>query len=352
MKKAGQNPSMPILLSFQQKRFLQSYFYQFTHQVTERDLNPIYEALQYRKPPPAFRDYQLAIDALSGCLQEPERDVDRPFELDDRFAPLLKAVLLACRRTVAEDVDRRRAKTLHPEALAALNAELSAFDEFASQPWYRQTSAFAVPRLAEYLTLEEVERVLRSRNVRLQEREFDEKFHLLQAPRLLLPDVVYYREMSGVRGNPVALAFVDIDDFKRLNTDFGHHMVDLRILPVFMRALEAFTFARGFAYRMGGDEYAVLLGNGRGALGACEELRQHLSALRYDEIPDTITVSVGMIVLPPDSELSDMAVLERANRAMRFAKDHGKDRIATYVRDGFADEHLTLWPTGGIASPS
>ncbi len=156
--------------------------------------------------------------------------------------------------------------------------------------------------------------------------------------------------MSGVRGNPVALAFVDIDDFKRLNTALGHLAVDLHVLPVLMRALEAFSFARGFAYRMGGDEYAVLLGNGRGALGSFDELRQHIAGLRYHEIPDTTTISLGVAVVPSDCELSDMAVLERANRAMRHAKDHGKDCVATFTANGFADKDVTLWSLAGVPS--
>jgi diguanylate cyclase (GGDEF)-like protein len=175
-----------------------------------------------------------------------------------------------------------------------------------------------------------------------REREYDEKFHLLQAPRLLIPDLAYYREASGARGNSVALAFVDIDDFKHLNTKHGHITVDQCVLPVFMRHLEAFTFARGHAYRMGGDEYAILLGNGQGAVEALAALRQSVPALTYHGVSDHLTVSIGLCSVPPTLDRSDHDVYERANRAMLYAKDQGKNCIATYCGEKLADSELTV----------
>jgi diguanylate cyclase (GGDEF)-like protein len=187
-----------------------------------------------------------------------------------------------------------------------------------------------------------VERTLKSRNVHLAEREYDEKFHLLQAPRLVLPDLAYYRAASGVRGNSVALAFIDIDDFKRLNTKYGHHVIDLQVLPVFMRSLEAFAFARGFAYRMGGDEYVAILGNGQGAVQALDGLRSDVERLAFDGIPERLTISVGVCIALPSSDLSDMAIYERANSAMPFAKEHQKNSIATYVTEGLTEGDLEI----------
>jgi diguanylate cyclase (GGDEF)-like protein len=148
----------------------------------------------------------------------------------------------------------------------------------------------------------------------------------------------------------VALAFVGIDHFKSLNTALGHNVVDLHVLPVFMRAMEAFIFVRGFAYRLGGDEYGVLFGNGRGALGACKELRENIARLRYHEVLQTVTVSVGIAIAQPDCELADQAILERANRAMRYAKEQGRNCIGTYSSAGYGDEHLMLWPTVEMSS--
>jgi len=302
-------------------------------------INPIYAVLRYVEQPASLRSYREAVNTLEQAFAQPAIR-DEPFVLPATTAPLLKTILLAQRRAVASSVDERRSKTLHPDTLAVLDAEVQAFDVLAQEAWFVSASARSVPSLAEYLNLEEVEQILRDRQVRLPNREFDEKFHVLQAPRLALLDLAYYRAMNSVRGNPVALAFIDIDNFKRLNTELGHEMVDTTILPVFMRALESFMYARGFAYRMGGDEYVAVFANGRGAPGTCRELLDQMRGITYPGLREPLTISIGLVSVMPDCELSDRAVYERANRAMRYVKDAGKNCIGTYS-GGFLDSHLT-----------
>jgi diguanylate cyclase (GGDEF)-like protein len=196
--------------------------------------------------------------------------------------------------------------------------------------------------MSDYLTLEEVERHLRERNVRLSERQYDEKFHLLQAPTLLLPDIEYYRTVGAIRGNSTAVAYIDIDDFKALNTKYGHPKVDRDVLPIFMRALESFTFARGHAYRLGGDEYVLLLANGQGARAALMDLQQILRGLSYHEINESTLVSIGLCDVTPECCLSNQGIVERANRAMRHAKEHAKSGLVSYAQSSFREEDLVV----------
>jgi diguanylate cyclase (GGDEF)-like protein len=332
---------MPIVVSEEHRKFLLQQVDQFHIDFVHQEINHIYGALRYQRPPLSIQSYLDEIERWRAAVH-PQLQSAEDAPIDESFFPLLRTVLEARRRVVATDVDARRAKTLHPEAIATLNAELSDFDYFAGQDWFRSATPLPLPRLAEFLTLDEVERILTSRHVHLAEREYDEKFHLLQAPRLVLSDLAYYRDSSGVRGNPVALAFVDIDDFKRLNTKHGHHLVDQLVLPVFMRCLEAFAFARGFAYRNGGDEYVIILGNGQGALHALNELRNAVARLTFNSIPDQLTISIGVCIALPTSDLSDVALYERANTAMRFAKEHRKNCIATYMTECMRDSDLVI----------
>ena len=52
----------------------------------------------------------------------------------------------------------------------------------------------------------------------------------------------------------LAVAFLDIDDFKRFNSDYGETKVDRNLLTRFMQVLEAHVYHHGFAYRQGGKE--------------------------------------------------------------------------------------------------
>jgi diguanylate cyclase (GGDEF)-like protein len=331
---------MSIELSEQQRLFVQRQIDNFWDSLIRDELNPVQLVLRYRTPPPSIQAIVGEIERWRALWQMPVPSDNNKIDLS--FAPLIKSALLARRRVVATDVDERRTKTLHPEALASLDGELAEFDDFTSQDWFQNAAPLPIPRLAEFLTLQEVERLLQIRQLRLADREFDEKFHLLQAFRLLLPDLAFYRETSGVRGNPVALAFVDIDDFKRLNTKYGHKVVDEAILPIFMRRLEAFTFARGYSYRIGGDEYGVLLGNGKGAQQAFTELLSSIAELTFTGIEERLSVSIGLCTVPADSDLSEAAIYGRANRAMRYAKDHGKSTIATYANARMREEDLLI----------
>jgi diguanylate cyclase (GGDEF)-like protein len=342
---------MEIALSPPQREFLQQQVDKFYGDLLEREILPIRTALGLN-PPKLFTDPPTIKTVEDAFLRWRKLFIPSPEALEGQqitndFAPLLKAALVDRRRAVAADVDQRLEKTLHPEAIAAIKGELTPFDELASQAWFRDAVPLVLPRVADFLTLEQFERVLQERVLQgsrsgFREREYDEKFHLLQAPRLLIPDLAYYRETSGARGNSVALAFVDIDDFKHLNTTHRHVLVDQLVLPVFMRYLEAFTFARGFAYRMHGDEYAILLGNGQGAVNALDTLRRRIPTLTYQGVSERLTVSIGLCCVPPTLDRSDRDVYQLANRAMRYAKDQGKNCLATYTGEGLADSEFAI----------
>jgi diguanylate cyclase (GGDEF)-like protein len=340
----GENGSrMPIGLTWDLKQFLSTQLTVFWGDLDRSEIMPINAALQCRKPLPAIAACVQEMEGLRKAL-DAHTMRDQPVVLDDQFAPILKTILLAVRRLLSENVDERLEKTVHPTAIDTLREELAPFDELLQTPWCAGATPFVVPRMTDYLTLEEVEQVHKNLGVSLLPREYDEKFHLLQAPRLVLNDLNYYRKVSGARGLPVALAYVDIDGFKALNTKYRHEMIDKNLLPTFMRTLEAATFARGHAYRYGGDEYAIILGNGKGAAIILDDLRQEIARLAYLGIQETTTVSIGFILITPDCELSNQQARERANRAMHHAKDNGKNCLATF-NSGFNDDQLTILPT-------
>jgi diguanylate cyclase (GGDEF)-like protein len=256
----------------------------------------------------------------------------RPVPPDGSSVALIKRILLTYRMERATELQQLREKTTHLEILERLDEAIRPLDELASRPWFRAAVPYPTPRLAEYLDLERIER-LASQELRLCEREYDEKFHILQAPSLFLPDLRYYREKCAYRGLGVAVAFLDIDDFKaRFNTPHGETRVDRLVLPRFMRTLEAHVAFHGHAYRQGGDEYLIVLpGLSRPlAVAFLDELRLKLAALTYPEIQEPTQVTIGLCVADTDCPLTDQELRERANQAEAFAKRAGRNCIATY----------------------
>lgn len=197
--------------------------------------------------------------------------------------------------------------------------------------WFERIEALRLPRAKDFLPIQYIEQSATGQG-ELPPRQYDEKFHTLQAPALFLPDLAYFRARCEVRDAPLNVAFLDIDDFKTFNSDHGETKVDRNLLPLFMQTLEAHVYHHGFAYRQGGDEYLVLLPSlGKElALAFLGELRRKLAAVQYPDISGAPTVSFGVCCAEADCPLTDRELRDRANRAKKFAKDHGKNCIATY----------------------
>jgi diguanylate cyclase (GGDEF)-like protein len=269
------------------------------------------------------------IQQLIRCLTE---DDDTSPLRGGRWNGLIKRILLTYRMEKATELQQLREKTSHLEILERLDEAIRPLDELAARPWFRQAVPYPVPQLADYLDLERIECQL-GKTHRLSEREYDEKFHILQAPSLFLPDLRYYREKCALRGLPVAVAFLDIDEFKtRFNSRHGETRVDRNVLPRFMRALEAHVAFHGHAYRQGGDEYLLLVPGVSPELAVVflDELRRKLGALAYPEVEEKTTVSIGLCVADADCPLTDRELRDRANVAEAFAKRAGRNCIATY----------------------
>jgi len=129
---------------------------------------------------------------------------------------------------------------------------------------------------------------------------------------------------------PCGIAMLDLDHFKRVNDDFGHEEGD-RVLVDFARIAEAHCRKRDRLYRLGGEEFVLLLPNtpSEGIRAALENLRSAVQ--RELSAPDgrSVTVSAGAALLHGESEWTDW--LARADAALYRAKGRGRNRV---VMDG------------------
>jgi diguanylate cyclase (GGDEF)-like protein len=265
----------------------------------------------------------------------------------DPMLPMLKRAVIIWRREQAVRIQSLQDKTHHPEILGALDNQLDTLDTFVRQPWFEQTVPYKMPLLADVLPIQAIEENLaESMSSQLQTRKYDEKFHILQAPELFLPDVGYYRALTDLRGTRTTAAFLDIDHFSAFNEQpYNETVVDRNVLPVFMQEVEAHVHFHGHAYRQGGDEYLILLPglSETLALHFLDDLRQRVSELTFPNVNRQLTISIGVCSADPDCHLTDRELQEKANRAKQYAKDGDKDgapgrnRIATYRGNLFRD---------------
>jgi diguanylate cyclase (GGDEF)-like protein len=257
--------------------------------------------------------------------------------------PLFKQIILRYRRERAARTEGYREKTFHAGIIQTLDEDINSLDAVTGTDWFQKVDALRLPRARDFLPVQFIEQSATDQS-ELAPRHYDEKFHILQTPALFLPDLAYFRARCEVRDAPLTVAFLDIDDFKKFNTAHGETKVDRNLLPRFMQTVEAHVYHHGFAYRQGGDEYLVLLPSLSKELTVAflDELRRKLAAVQYPDIDGAPTVSIGVCCAEPDCPLTDSELRDRANLAKKFAKDQGKDCIATYEGPRLMPEELRV----------
>lgn len=248
--------------------------------------------------------------------------------LHDTMSGLLKRILISERRLAAERIEAPLAKVTEPKVAQALHRELRRYEDLMAAPWFEDARPQRIPRLTDFLSIRFAAEASPVRP-QLAPRVFDEKFHVLEAPRLFLGDLAHYRWECALRGAPIAVAFIDIDDFKAKNTLLTETVVDLKVLPPFMELLESFVFARGHAYRFGGDEYVLLLPNTERALAIqlFKELALRTAQLAFVGTSLRLSISQGVVLVDPDCALTDREILGKANQAKASAKTQHKGTI-------------------------
>jgi len=153
------------------------------------------------------------------------------------------------------------------------------------------------------------------------------------ANRVLLRDHLERALARRARSHgSVALLFVDLDDFKRINDSFGHAAGDQILVQVAERLVDAVR-ADDVVGRQSGDEFAVLLGHVRSedeAIASADRiLRELRRPIQLGARSIVVGGSVG-IALAGEHDASVEELMTQADAAMYAAKADGKDRHAVY----------------------
>ncbi len=127
----------------------------------------------------------------------------------------------------------------------------------------------------------------------------------------------------------LSLVLFDIDHFKRVNDTLGHPAGD-EVLAEFARRLRSVARVSDRAFRHGGEEFAVLLGDtdSDGASGLAARVLMAVAGSSFvaAQRPVRLTCSAGVTELAA-SDVSPEALLRRADRALYEAKSSGRNRV-------------------------
>jgi diguanylate cyclase (GGDEF)-like protein len=124
------------------------------------------------------------------------------------------------------------------------------------------------------------------------------------------------------------LAIIDIDHFKRINDKFGHLYGD-EVLLLFARAMVDAFRGGDSLFRIGGEEFVIVLGDidlGR-ALLVFDRFRQSIENYPFPQV-GKITISLGVCII--SGEDSPGAAIDRADQALYYAKNNGRNQVCVY----------------------
>jgi diguanylate cyclase (GGDEF)-like protein len=141
---------------------------------------------------------------------------------------------------------------------------------------------------------------------------------------------VLEKSLKSVRGTSrlIAFAFLDIDDFKKVNDTHGHDVGDA-LLKAFANRMRQALGDEGIVARLAGDEFAVVMDR----VDSAEDLHSDLVSLMEEmrrpfsdvSVPVTVTCSAGVAICAGGVPVTE--VLRTADKAMYRAKHDGKNRF-------------------------
>jgi diguanylate cyclase len=131
------------------------------------------------------------------------------------------------------------------------------------------------------------------------------------------------------QNNQLAVMFVDIDHFKKINDSLGHEVGD-KLLQSVAKRLVASVRRSDTVSRMGGDEFVVLLSQVEHSGDAAFSARKILRALSAPYLINNksldINVSIGVSTYPADGHDAE-GLISTADNAMYEAKQHGRNNF-------------------------
>lgn len=159
--------------------------------------------------------------------------------------------------------------------------------------------------------------------------------------------------MTGARegGTQLALLFVDLDHFKRVNDSLGHLVGDTLLRTVAAR-ITASLRATDVVARFGGDEFMVLLPNISQRADVDEVAQKLLVAieapLHAEGRPLSVTASGGIALFPHDGDTAE-ALIKHADTAMYLAKARGRAQYRFFDAAMASSAYAALVMEGELA---
>jgi diguanylate cyclase (GGDEF)-like protein/PAS domain S-box-containing protein len=147
--------------------------------------------------------------------------------------------------------------------------------------------------------------------------------------------IIHEMRLAKRNNHNLSLAILDIDFFKKYNDHYGHPQGDLALKKVSEVLLSSIKRAGDYAFRIGGEEFALLFSNLTPA-----ETKQHLLSIKEkiedlklmhekNEVSQYLTISIGAHTISPTTEITHEQLYIEADKALYLAKSKRNTVVVT-----------------------
>ncbi|WP_198305979.1 sensor domain-containing diguanylate cyclase [Arcobacter vandammei] len=126
---------------------------------------------------------------------------------------------------------------------------------------------------------------------------------------------------------------LDIDFFKKVNDNFGHHIGDDVLVEV-AQIIKSCTRATDTFGRWGGEEFLIICPNTNinGAKSLAYNINQAVKLYKFKTYPENLTISLGIANFNNEHNKAEDIVSD-ADKALYKAKQDGRDRVVVFQND-------------------
>lgn len=142
--------------------------------------------------------------------------------------------------------------------------------------------------------------------------------------------------ISNANNWKCAFIMIDIDYFKQYNDTYGHDMGDEALKKVALTIKEYFNKKYEFTFRLGGEEFGVVLFDiSKDILENClKEMNKRVLELQIEhknsKILSVLSISMGAIIYEPNSYISANKLYKQADECLYESKQNGRNQYHIY----------------------
>lgn len=177
-------------------------------------------------------------------------------------------------------------------------------------------------------------RELEEKNSELEQLNMEDALTGVKNRRFFDKKLIMEVRRSRREQTPLSIIMLDIDKFKLINDTYGHLTGDQVIRAVSDIIQQQLKRPLDEVARYGGEEFVILLPNtiNEGALAIAEQIRQAIENNAVNVAGTTIdfSISAGVYSHIADDVNNPEIFTERADKALYFAKQHGRNQVVNF----------------------